>query len=59
MVLSKQIKNVKKSYRYDIVIIDEAQDMNELYFRLVRDRIRKKAKDEQMVVIGDPKQSIF
>jgi hypothetical protein len=46
------------SFGYRVVIIDEAQDMNPLYFRLVC-RILQNTEKAQVVVMGDRKQSIY
>ena len=45
-------------YNYDIVIIDEAQDMNPLYYELTL-YILKKLTKYQLVVMGDRKQTIY
>lgn len=46
-------------FRYDVIIIDEAQDMNPLYYRLVRRVLQSSAASSQIVVMGDQKQSIY
>ena len=43
---------------YDIVIVDEIQDMSPLYFRLVQ-KILERCLKSQLVTMGDDKQSIF
>ena len=42
--------------KYDLVMIDEIQDMNPLYYRLVKPVVEAA---RQVVVMGDEKQSIF
>lgn len=51
-------KKVRSEFSYDLVIVDEAQDMNPLYYHLVR-HILDHCKDPQIVVMGDRKQSIY
>ena len=48
----------KDAFPFTLVIVDEAQDMNPLYFRLVR-RVVKGCKAPRLVVMGDRKQSIY
>jgi len=53
--LNNALKN-PKHFNYDIVIVDEAQDLNQTYYDFVMHICTDKT---QMIVIGDPKQSIF
>ena len=46
-------------FPYDIVIIDEAQDMNKIYFRMVMYILKQCRVPPQLVVMGDRKQSIY
>lgn len=46
----------KEYCNYDLLIIDESQDMTELYFRMVK-KIMKE--DTQFLILGDPRQSIY
>jgi hypothetical protein len=47
-------------FQYDILILDEAQDMNPLYYRFVRKVLTdNQIKTNQIVVLGDENQSIF
>jgi len=51
-------------FSYNIIILDEAQDISPLYFNLVckvfRDnRVRHATQPPQIVIMGDEKQSIF
>lgn len=49
-------KKVSCEKNYDLVMIDEIQDMNPLYYRLVKPVV---AAAGQVMVMGDEKQSIF
>lgn len=42
--------------KYDYVIMDEAQDMNPLYFKIMTEKVVKE--DGKMIFVGDPKQAI-
>ena len=44
--------------KYDIIIVDEAQDMNPLYFKLVTQIMKKNSKDFKICIIGDKRQCI-
>lgn len=44
---------------FDIVIIDEAQDMTGLYFRFVSKIVRENGRPVQFVLLGDAKQRIY
>ena len=63
--IEKFFKSNKKfsalsKFLYDIVIIDEAQDMTELYFTIVIHIIRLcSKKPSQLCVLGDVRQSIY
>jgi len=52
-------KKKKDAFPFTLVIVDEAQDMNPLYFRLVQRVIQGCIKPPQLVVMGDRKQSIY
>ncbi len=49
----------KKKFEYDLVILDEAQDMSPLYFELFCHIIQDNSKDIRICVMGDQNQSIF
>jgi hypothetical protein len=53
--------NTKKEFNYDVIIIDEAQDMSILYYELMCHIINdnKKCKTCHICVFGDIKQSIY
>jgi hypothetical protein len=55
--LKKKPEPLRK-FSYDIVIIDESQDMNPLYYELVL-YILKNLNNPQMIVMGDRKQTIY
>jgi hypothetical protein len=44
---------------FDIVIVDEAQDMNFIYYELVLQILRNLTPSTQLIVMGDRKQSIY
>ena len=51
-----------KSFEYEIMIVDEAQDMNPVYYEVVQHilkRLKKIEVDPQLIVMGDQKQSIY
>lgn len=58
-VIETQMIN-RKSFEYDIIILDEAQDISPLYFQLIC-KIFKANNNENVniCVLGDEKQSIF
>lgn len=57
--LKQKSKNdLFKKFNYDIVIIDEAQDMNPLYYELVLN-ILKHLSNYQLIIMGDRKQTIY
>jgi len=60
VLLKKELDNKSPFYRmrFDTLIVDEAQDINNLYFRLIR-KIVRTCKVSQIMLIGDPRQSIF
>lgn len=49
----------KKEFDYDIILIDEAQDMTSLYYKVVLLMLSLNKSDYQIGIIGDQKQSIF
>lgn len=52
--------NPTKSFGFDIIIIDEAQDMNYTYFELTtKIFFDSQMKNAQIVIFGDRQQSIF
>jgi len=54
------ITSMMKNEMYDLIIVDEAQDMNELYYRAVLKIIKDHVKsDAKMCIIGDCNQSIY
>jgi hypothetical protein len=54
----KNNSKFNNEYNYDIVIVDEAQDMNPLYFELTN-YILKNLISYQLIVMGDRKQTIY
>ena len=51
--------NRRKNYQYDVIIIDEAQDMTTTYFAFINKIIIDNGKIPQLFIIGDKYQSIF
>jgi len=46
--------------RFDVLVVDEAQDLDESYLRLLRKMLRDNARSSASVVaVGDPKQGIY
>jgi len=53
-------KKPKKSFSYDLILLDEQQDMTNLYYRLVKKVIRDSGtKDIQIACFGDIYQNIY
>lgn len=44
--------------QFDILIVDEAQDINEIYYKFLI-KIIKECEIKQIMLIGDPRQSIY
>ena len=57
-VLHKQTKLLQKIPDFDILVIDEAQDMNLLFFQFVRKFLHDYGKPVTIVLLGDENQSI-
>jgi hypothetical protein len=57
-LLKKKVKPLKK-FNYDIIIIDEAQDMNPIYYELVLYIYQILEMKPQLIIMGDRKQSIY
>lgn len=60
-IISLIKKNVKqiKNFGYDLIIIDEAQDMTPLYFSLLCKIIKDNNKQIKICLLGDKNQSIY
>ncbi len=58
MKLKNELKPLK-NFQYDIIILDEAQDMSPLYFELVTHIIKDNNKNIRLCILGDKNQSIF
>lgn len=48
-----------KKYKYDIIILDEAQDINPLYYSLICKIYNDNNKETKICILGDKNQSIF
>jgi hypothetical protein len=46
-------------YNYDMIIVDEAQDMNPIYYKLLLTIIKLQTKMPQLIIVGDKGQSIY
>jgi hypothetical protein len=46
-------------FRYDMIILDEAQDLTPLYVRLVKMIVKHNKTKPQLVIIGDERQTIY
>lgn len=57
-LLKKKVKPLQKFF-YDIIIIDEAQDMNPIYYELVLYIYKLLEIKPQLIIMGDRKQSIY
>jgi len=57
-LLKENTKPIKK-INYSIIVIDEAQDMNKLYYKLVNKIINDNIKDCRICIIGDRYQCIY
>jgi hypothetical protein len=55
----KSSKTQQPSFCYDIIVIDEAQDLTPLYFRLIKLIIKQCVKQPILCVIGDTMQTIY
>lgn len=62
-VVQDSMKPVRKLPKFDILVLDEQQDMNPIYFNFVRKVIRDAAKtpgeQPQYMLLGDPRQEIY
>lgn len=60
LAMKKELDNGTNFFlmKFDTLIIDEAQDINNTYYRLVS-KIIKSCSISQIMLIGDPRQSIF
>ena len=58
------IKIVKKnlvpldSFSYDIIVVDEVQDLNQLYYKLIKKIISDNSKEANICILGDQYQCI-
>lgn len=52
-------QRLTNNYEYDIIIVDEAQDMTHLYFQIVCHIVGKNKNECKLCIIGDKDQSIY
>jgi hypothetical protein len=57
-ILEENTKPLKK-FNYNIIVVDEAQDMNKIYYKLVNKIISDNGSDVKICIIGDKYQSIY
>jgi hypothetical protein len=58
--LSNPNSKYPKNLKYDVVVIDEAQDMTPLYFELVTSILRENTPSvPSLIILGDERQSIY
>jgi hypothetical protein len=57
--LLKENKKPLKKFNYSIIVVDEAQDMNKIYYKLVNKILGDNLGQCRMCVIGDKYQSIY
>lgn len=55
----KENINPLKEFKYDIIILDEAQDISPLLYELVCKINKDNKTNNKMCILGDPKQSIY
>lgn len=55
----KKKKRPHRGFNFDILIIDEVQDMTRTYFELVHKFIADMGSKPQLIIIGDKNQSIY
>ena len=53
------VKPSKSPYSYTVIIIDEAQDMTPLYYKLVCKVLKENLDNPRIVILGDRYQSIY
>jgi hypothetical protein len=53
------VKTCLKMYHYELIIVDEAQDMNPVYYEVVQHILKRLENKPQLIVMGDQKQSIY
>jgi hypothetical protein len=57
--INQSIPHPNASFSYDIIIIDEAQDINPLIYQFLINVIYNNQKPCILCILGDPRQSIF
>jgi len=56
---SPQLSLAGRLKMFNVLIIDEMQDMNELYYNFVHDKLKYMNDHLQIVLLGDPRQTIY
>jgi hypothetical protein len=52
-------KSIKSYDKFDLIIIDEAQDMTPPYYSLIKKYIKDNCRKIQLILMGDSRQSIY
>ena len=55
----KEKKIPRQSLDFDVLVVDEAQDMHAQYLQFVLKLLNDAGGDKQLVLVGDPKQTIY
>jgi len=55
----KNKKSFNKIFDYDLLIIDEAQDLNKIYYDIIHIALLNKIKEPRIALFGDSNQSIY
>jgi len=56
---TKDYTSTLKPFAYDIIIVDEAQDVNPTYYKVVQHILKRLTAQPQFVIMGDRKQAIY
>ena len=55
----KQKKDPILSFKYDLIIVDEAQDMKELFYEFILKLVKDNEKEAKICIMGDKFQTIY
>jgi ATP-dependent exoDNAse (exonuclease V) beta subunit len=59
IILDVIINKIERKFIYDIIIIDEIQDMNNIYYELIYKIIKQNKNDFRICLLGDINQNIY
>jgi thymidine kinase len=51
--------DISQNYYFDVIVIDEAQDMTDNYYYLVRKFVFDTKRKYQLIIVGDTRQSVY